>query len=147
MKNNKKGFTLAELLIVVAIIAVLVAIAVPLFVGGLNRAQEGVYDANERALKGAAVVKILSDDTAQIEDMFAGDNKVYASAVVDHTDGSIGAITITWGDETKCAAVAAKVTSNYADWTGSTKGTADEITVEITQTDINKGTIEEGKGK
>ena len=30
-KNNKKGFTLAELLIVVAIIAVLVAIAIPVF--------------------------------------------------------------------------------------------------------------------
>ena len=30
-KENKKGFTLAELLIVVAIIAVLVAIAIPIF--------------------------------------------------------------------------------------------------------------------
>ena len=30
MKENKKGFTLAELLIVVAIIAVLVAISIPL---------------------------------------------------------------------------------------------------------------------
>ena len=30
-KKNKKGFTLAELLIVVAIIAVLVAIAIPVF--------------------------------------------------------------------------------------------------------------------
>ena len=29
-KNNNKGFTLAELLIVVAIIAVLVAIAIPI---------------------------------------------------------------------------------------------------------------------
>ena len=31
MKKNKKGFTLAELLIVVAIIAVLVAISIPIF--------------------------------------------------------------------------------------------------------------------
>lgn len=30
-KQNRKGFTLAELLIVVAIIAVLVAVAIPLF--------------------------------------------------------------------------------------------------------------------
>ena len=30
-KTNKKGFTLAELLVVVAIIAVLVAIAIPIF--------------------------------------------------------------------------------------------------------------------
>ena len=31
MKINRKGFTLAELLIVVAIIAVLVAVAIPVF--------------------------------------------------------------------------------------------------------------------
>ena len=31
-QTNKKGFTLAELLIVVAIIAVLVAIAIPVFI-------------------------------------------------------------------------------------------------------------------
>lgn len=34
--NNKKGFTLMEMLIVVAIIAVLVAIAIPVFNGALT---------------------------------------------------------------------------------------------------------------
>ena len=61
MKNNKKGFTLAELLIVVAIIAVLVAIAVPLFVGALTKAQKATEDANIRAVRGAA--KIYSKDS------------------------------------------------------------------------------------
>ena len=61
-KRSKKGFTLAELLIVVAIIAVLVAIAVPLFVGALGKAEKRVEDANVRAVRGAAVVAILSDD-------------------------------------------------------------------------------------
>ena len=38
--HNKKGFTLAELLIVVAIIAVLVAIAIPIFTAQLEKARE-----------------------------------------------------------------------------------------------------------
>ena len=35
--KNKKGFTLMEMLIVVAIIAILVAIAIPTFASSLNR--------------------------------------------------------------------------------------------------------------
>ena len=37
--NNKKGFTLMEMLIVVAIIAVLVAVAIPTFTSALNKAK------------------------------------------------------------------------------------------------------------
>ena len=40
MKINKKGFTLAELLIVVAIIAVLVAIGIPIFASQLEKSRE-----------------------------------------------------------------------------------------------------------
>ena len=47
--NNKKGFTLAELLIVVAIIAVLVAIAIPVFTTQLEKSREGVDAANIRS--------------------------------------------------------------------------------------------------
>lgn len=60
-KRNKKGFNLAELLIVVATIAVLVAIAVPIFVTALNKAEQGVINANERSLKAMAVVEILGE--------------------------------------------------------------------------------------
>ena len=46
---NKKGFTLAELLIVVAIIAVLVAISIPIFTSQLEKAREATDAANIRA--------------------------------------------------------------------------------------------------
>ena len=47
--RKKKGFTLAELLIVIAIIAVLVAIAIPTFTSALNTAKKTADDANVRA--------------------------------------------------------------------------------------------------
>ena len=60
-KRGKKGFTLAELLVVVAIIAILVAIAIPIFTGALDRAREAVMEADIRSVKAAAVTEILSN--------------------------------------------------------------------------------------
>lgn len=58
-KMNNKGFTLAELLIVVAIIAVLVAIAIPVFTTQLEKAREATDLANIRSAYGAAVSEYL----------------------------------------------------------------------------------------
>lgn len=48
-KLNKKGFTLAELLVVVAIIGVLVAISIPIFTSQLEKAREATDLANIRS--------------------------------------------------------------------------------------------------
>ena len=48
-RKNEKGFTLAELLIVVAIIGVLVAISIPIFTSQLEKAREATDAANIRA--------------------------------------------------------------------------------------------------
>ena len=62
MKRNNKGFTLAELLIVVAIIAVLVAIAIPVFTTRLEQSRETTDIANLRSAYAAAQVAALSGD-------------------------------------------------------------------------------------
>ena len=55
MKKHRKykGFTFAELLIVVAIIAVLVAIAIPIFTGQLEKARRAVDIQNARLIQSA----------------------------------------------------------------------------------------------
>lgn len=62
-KLNKKGFTLAELLIVVAIIAVLVAISIPIFTSQLEKSRDSVSVANIRAAYAEASVAVLTDTT------------------------------------------------------------------------------------
>ncbi len=60
MKNNK-GFTLAELLIVVAIIAVLVAIAIPVFTTQLEKSREATDMSNVRAAYAEVIANYLSN--------------------------------------------------------------------------------------
>ena len=61
-KNNNKGFTLAELLIVVAIIAVLTAIAIPVFTAQLEKSREATDLANVRAAYAEQMTALLEWD-------------------------------------------------------------------------------------
>ena len=62
MQNkNKKGFTLAELLIVVAIIAVLVAIAIPVFTTQLEKSREATDMSNLRAAYAEVMAEYLAN--------------------------------------------------------------------------------------
>ena len=61
--RNKKGFTLAELLIVVAIIAVVVAIAIPVFTTQLEKSREATDVANVRSAYAEVVAEALSQGT------------------------------------------------------------------------------------
>ena len=63
-ENGKKGFTLAELLIVVAIIAVLVAISIPIFSAQLEKSREATDAANIRSAYAEVSADLLSDDAS-----------------------------------------------------------------------------------
>ena len=62
LRENKKGFTLAELLVVVAIIGILVAISIPVFTAQLGKSRRATNNANLRAAKAAAVAEYLTGD-------------------------------------------------------------------------------------
>ncbi|MDO4989423.1 MAG: prepilin-type N-terminal cleavage/methylation domain-containing protein [Eubacteriales bacterium] len=62
MKKNNKGFTLAELLIVVAIIAVLVAVAIPVFTKQLEKSRDATSVANMRSAYAESQVAVLTNE-------------------------------------------------------------------------------------
>lgn len=67
MKNkwSKLGFTLAELLIVVAIIGVLVAIAIPVFTKQLEKNREAADVANIRSAYAAVLTEAITDPSGK----------------------------------------------------------------------------------
>ena len=60
--SKNGGFTLVEMLIVVAIIAVLVAVSIPMVSTSLDKAEKATDDANMRAAKAAATVEYYNNN-------------------------------------------------------------------------------------
>lgn len=86
--NRKQGFTLAELLIVVAIIGVLVAVSVPIFTAQRRKAVDAVNKANIRAAKAMALAAFYDDKTVYIPS-----HNGTQMAYFKYTDGRLVSIT------------------------------------------------------
>lgn len=56
------GFTLVEMLVVVAVIAILIAVSIPLVAASLDKVRHATDAANERAAKAAATIAYLSGE-------------------------------------------------------------------------------------
>ena len=139
--KNTKGFTLMEMLIVVAIIAVLVAIAIPTFTTSLNKARVAADAANIRSGYASVMAEILTNHleagtttgkvvydlkkdgtvVAGTENTFNGDFTTQGNAT---TDQDIAGQTKTWGKNKKVQYV---YTPSADD--GTTKAAAVQIVI------------------
>lgn len=107
-KNGKKGFTLVELIVVIAIIIVLMAILIPLLTTYINNANDAKGDANARAVYSAAAAwganQIAKDQTiaanqkvgeTELEKYFGNVKSGAAIEAVMNADGSVAKATYT----------------------------------------------------
>lgn len=68
-KNNKKGFTIVELTIVVAVIAILSAVLIPTFAGITKKARQTADEAAVRELN--TIIATAEDDITDVDDLIA----------------------------------------------------------------------------
>lgn len=110
MLRNRKGFTLVELMVVVVIIGVLSAIAVPMYNQATARAEAGAIQANLRTIDGAILQITASttdldsvDSAAEIEALLPKYIKDFASlspgtySVIANGSSFVGQVTVTGG--------------------------------------------------
>lgn len=91
-KSGKKGFTLMEMLIVVAIIGILIAIMIPTFSNALTKARISADEANLRSYYATTITDHMLNETPLKEDTIKGDGK---SVTIDGTTYTLQAGTFT----------------------------------------------------
>ena len=105
--TNKKGFTLIEMLVVIAIIAILVAIIVPTVTSATSKAKAATDAANLRSAMAEANIYVLSNDV-DISSSTAVDLTSHVQAVTSKSgdgalkvEGANGVVTAYFGTSDK----------------------------------------------
>ncbi|MDF2546497.1 MAG: putative type pilin [Anaerosolibacter sp.] len=94
--RNRKGFTLIELIVVIAILGILAVIAIPRFVGMRESANEGAVIANLRTIQNAAEIAAAENNIAitavtddQISEVLTGAAGNFPGDFADSPDGAV----------------------------------------------------------
>lgn len=112
--KNKKGFTLMEMLIVVAIIAILVVIAIPTFNAAMAKSRAATDAANIRSGYAAAQVEAMTENITSETTYYLQNDGTVTDATADRNDYTCK------GDSSKVpdeASIGGKFTiNNEVDW-------------------------------
>lgn len=136
-KENKKGFTLVELIVVLVILAILIALLVPALTGYIDKANKRKVETEARnALMACQTLATESygksdaeNPQATIGDTFYGDAKK-----LSEVPGTISAVTLKKADGSKGVGKISTMTYTNKGYT-------------ITYTDGNWGKVEEAENK
>ena len=106
-KNNKKGFTIVELVIVIAVIAILSAVLIPTFTGVVKSAKESAAKNEARNEYMAYVQELDGDIDTETADFIFEDTKNEKFVVI--LDGKV-LDTVYDNKDDACEAVAGEIT-------------------------------------
>lgn len=81
LKNNKKGFTLIELVIVIAVIAILAAVLIPTFGSVINNARKSAAEQEASNLRTAIIVEYQGSFDEYCTD-YAGEKEVTSESYI-----------------------------------------------------------------